>query len=103
MKYGKVHAQGVTLCLPFPCFIIQVPFLFLISSKVIDGEKGKGSKRGEITRMPFFWMRTARNRRDRKQGEGRTKQGSKKMTFLYIYLLSPVPLNEKTTLLALHR
>ena len=29
MKYGKVQAQGVTLCFTFHCFIIQVPVLCL--------------------------------------------------------------------------
>ena len=42
-KYGPVHAPGVTLCLPFHCLIIQVPFLWFISQKETEGEKGKGS------------------------------------------------------------
>ena len=45
MKYGPVHAPGVTLCLPFHCLIIQVPFLRFISQKETEGEKGKGSER----------------------------------------------------------
>ena len=42
MKYGRVHAQGVTLCFTFHCFIIQVPFLWFISYKETRRREGKG-------------------------------------------------------------
>ena len=84
MKYGKIHAQGVIPCLPFHCFITRVPFLCFISEKETEGEKGKGSERGENTRMPFFWKRAARNRRDRKQGD------SDKIRREALYIISPL-------------
>ena len=69
MKYGKVHAQGVTLCLPFHCFIIQVPFLWFISSKETEGEKGKRSERRETTRRPFYFSGRVLKRRETRNKE----------------------------------
>ena len=70
MKYGKVHAPGVTLCLPFHCLIIQVPFLRCISSKETEGEKGKGSERGEMTWTAFFWKRNCTGMWPQQAGQG---------------------------------
>ena len=59
--------------LTLPLLYHMSSFLVFYQLKEAEEEKGKGSERGEITRMLCFWKRAARNRRDRKQGDGITK------------------------------